>query len=153
MRILVRQDPAVAVVPFSAGIRVEKEIGVPMNDGVRLHANVFRPESDAPVPVLVALIPYGKATPPQHAFVEQEQAFDDVGLSFGAVTISENTPFEAPDPGYWVPRGGESLRVVVRGTDTFSTAYHPHTQLVNHGAHTIYTGGTYDSHLLLPIVR
>jgi predicted acyl esterase len=51
---------------------------------------------------------------------------------------------------------GERLRVVVQGSDIYR---HPegghslkHTSTVNHGRHVIYTGGRYDSHLLIPVI-
>jgi len=51
---------------------------------------------------------------------------------------------------------GEKLRVLVQGSDIYS--YHDgtltsgHTATVNHGEHIIYTGGKYDSHLLVPVI-
>jgi predicted acyl esterase len=51
---------------------------------------------------------------------------------------------------------GETLRVVVQGSDiyTYPEEYHSngHTDTVNKGEHVIYTGGEYDSHLLVPII-
>lgn len=51
---------------------------------------------------------------------------------------------------------GEKLRVVVQGSDIY---WHPegghtikHTSTVNRGKHVIYTGGRYDSHLLIPVI-
>ncbi|MCX6010337.1 MAG: CocE/NonD family hydrolase [Chloroflexi bacterium] len=52
---------------------------------------------------------------------------------------------------------GEKLQVVVQGSDIYF--YYPeeyitagHTQTVNKGEHVIYTGGKYDSHLLVPVI-
>jgi predicted acyl esterase len=51
---------------------------------------------------------------------------------------------------------GEKLRVVVQGSDIYNypEEYHSdgHTATVNRGAHVIYTGGEYDSHLLVPVI-
>ena len=51
---------------------------------------------------------------------------------------------------------GETLRLLVKGTPI---PYHPQSlmelrfaPIVNFGDHGVYTGGRYDSHLLLPIV-
>ena len=51
---------------------------------------------------------------------------------------------------------GERLQVVVQGSDIH---HHPgdmhtmeHTATVNKGEHVIYTGGQYDSHLLVPVI-
>jgi putative CocE/NonD family hydrolase len=52
---------------------------------------------------------------------------------------------------------GERLKVLIKGTDIQS--YEPpraaagHSILRNSGRHVVHTGGRYDSHLLLPIVR
>jgi hypothetical protein len=53
-------------------------------------------------------------------------------------------------------KAGESLGVVVQNTDIIQ--YTPpeygcrHEDTVNRGKHLIYTGGKYDSHLLMPYV-
>ncbi|MEQ8786478.1 MAG: CocE/NonD family hydrolase [Pirellulaceae bacterium] len=41
-------------------IVVEKDVAVPMRDGVVLRANVFRPPGEGPFPVLLMRTPYGK---------------------------------------------------------------------------------------------
>src|ERR1700729_93981 len=40
----------------------EHGVSVPMRDGVRLSADVWRPATDQPVPVLICRTPYGKQT-------------------------------------------------------------------------------------------
>ncbi len=44
-------------------LRVERNIAVPMRDGVVLRADVFRPEPDGRYPVLLCRTPYSKAFP------------------------------------------------------------------------------------------
>ena len=51
---------------------------------------------------------------------------------------------------------GETLRLVIQGRDVYR---YPrplmqalHDDLVNHGRHVIYSGGEYDSHLLVPVL-
>ncbi|MBE7493535.1 MAG: CocE/NonD family hydrolase [Verrucomicrobiaceae bacterium] len=51
---------ALALVPLAQAVQVEKNVPVPMRDGVILRANVFRPDGDGPWPVLVLRTPYGK---------------------------------------------------------------------------------------------
>ncbi len=43
-----------------AGVVVEKDVPVPMRDGVRLYANVYRPQAEGTFPVIVIRLPYGK---------------------------------------------------------------------------------------------
>ena len=69
------------------GILIERDVPVEMSDDVKLAANVFRPDKPGRFPVIMAFTPYSKDYYSQH---------DDFGCS-------EMTPFEAPDPGYWVP--------------------------------------------------
>ena len=51
---------------------------------------------------------------------------------------------------------GEKLRVVVQGSDICmypgQIATYGHMAYVNRGEHVIYTGGKYDSHLLVPVI-
>ena len=48
------------IVAAAEGVTIEKDVAVPMRDGVVLRANVFRPEQGGPFPVLVMRTPYGK---------------------------------------------------------------------------------------------
>jgi predicted acyl esterase len=60
-------------------------------------------------------------------------------------------------------RAGETLQLIIQGGEFTYTASNPlpakhgristaHAQLVNAGRHLIHAGGSYDSHLLLPII-
>lgn len=53
-------------------------------------------------------------------------------------------------------RAGESLRVLVKGTDIQSyppgTFVAGHSSDRNHGTHRLHTGGRFDAHLLVPVV-
>jgi len=46
-----------------ADIIVDKNVAVPMSDGVILRVNVFRP--DHPAPVVMSMTPYGKDKTPE----------------------------------------------------------------------------------------
>jgi putative CocE/NonD family hydrolase len=55
-------------------------------------------------------------------------------------------------------RAGETLRVIVQGTDIYkeSIAHLPfcrHEDTRNRGEHVIHFGGPYDSHLLMPVIE
>lgn len=47
---------------------------------------------------------------------------------------------------------GERLRVVVQGSDVYKNILPGHEKTRNAGHHVLHTGGTYDSHLLVPVV-
>lgn len=52
---------AAALVAHGLGaVQVERDVAVPMRDGVILRAHVFRPDTPGPYPVLVLRTPYGK---------------------------------------------------------------------------------------------
>lgn len=52
---------------------------------------------------------------------------------------------------------GDSLTLVVQGTDVMKypkpALYARHEDSVNNGRHVLHTGGQYDSHLLIPVLR
>jgi predicted acyl esterase len=84
-----------------------------MPDGVKLACNVFRPEKPGKFPVIIVVTPYGKdQTPP--AFKPDGSPIPSSyfpyvfrvyshGADLGHMKISMLTPWEAPDPAYWVP--------------------------------------------------
>jgi putative CocE/NonD family hydrolase len=43
-----------------SAISVSRDVGVPMRDGVRLSANLFRPDTSGALPVVLIRLPYGK---------------------------------------------------------------------------------------------
>ncbi|MDD9936885.1 MAG: CocE/NonD family hydrolase [Myxococcales bacterium] len=111
-----RPENEVEVFPLPAGIAVERDVGLTMPDETRLSANVFRPEgAAAPLPVLLALTPYGKDANPGKTRDATLKRREDIGLGMGRYRVSECTPFEAPDPAYWVPNGYAVVHVDLRG--------------------------------------
>ena len=51
------------------GIRLDRDVEIPMRDGVKLRANIFRPDAPGPFPALVHRTPYGKAQSGMEDFV------------------------------------------------------------------------------------
>ncbi len=82
---------------------VEKDIEVPMRDGARLRADVFRPKSAGRVPVIINLGSYQKdklwVPPPD---LEEKP--------------NEYMNWETVNPLWWVPRGYACVRVDGRGS-------------------------------------
>ncbi len=86
------------------GVKVEKDVYVPMRDGVRLAVDIYRPDAKGKFPALLAQSPYGKEIqelqfPPQ----AQGGPLWDGGI-------------EAGDSYYFVPRGYAHIVADVRGT-------------------------------------
>lgn len=104
--------PLVTITAPPDGVVVEHDVEVRVRDGTILRVNVFRPARDGRFPVLMCAHPYGKdrlprrrgaryGIPRQFRLLPQSVPF----------TVSAWAGWEAPDPGYWVPRG----YVVVNG--------------------------------------
>lgn len=54
-----RQSPEVAA--FQADTIFEKDVAIPMRDGVKIYVDIFRPTGDEKVPAIVMWSPYGKS--------------------------------------------------------------------------------------------
>jgi predicted acyl esterase len=74
------------------GVIVERDVPVPMRDGVELRANVYRPKKTGKFPVIMTFSSYTKAVA-------------GWGKSHGVYNymMSDETSFEFTDPGFWVP--------------------------------------------------
>ncbi len=94
------------------GIILERDVRVPMPDGVRLSANVFRPAAPGACPAILSVTPYGKDNLPDRKFMFFMRL---AGVRFGKLDCSKWTGFEAPDPIYWVRQGYAVAQVDVRG--------------------------------------
>ena len=88
------------------GIKKEKDIYISMRDGVRLAADVYRPDAEGKFPALLALSPYGKE-------------LQELVLSFPPQALPSNLwdgCIEAGDISYIVPRGYAHVIADLRGT-------------------------------------
>ena len=87
----------------AGSILIEKDVEVPMRDGARLMADVFRPRGTERVPALLNLGPYQK---------------DKLWVTPDTLEEKQN-PFmnwETVNPEWWVPRGYAAVRVDGRGS-------------------------------------
>ncbi len=89
--------------PASYPILVEKDVAVPMRDGARLKADVFRPDDAGRFPAIVNLGPYQK---------------DKVWVPPDDLEEKPNPlmNWETVNPQWWVPKGYAAVRVDARGT-------------------------------------
>jgi predicted acyl esterase len=112
--------PPLAYARFTAqGLEVERNLPIPLRDGVRIYADVYRPnEPRQDLPLLLSWSPYGK-----HA--QSNQVFwphSGVDPSW----LSTLTPFEGPDPVYWCARGIAVVVVDPRGAWLSEGDFHHH---------------------------
>ena len=80
-----------------AAVQVELDVAVPMRDGTRLRANVFRP-LEGRWPVLLTRLPYGKDLPLGAAILDPVQA-----VRRGYVVIVQDTRGRLASEGEWQP--------------------------------------------------
>jgi hypothetical protein len=95
-----------------ASIVIERDVALPMRDGVHLFANLYRPTTHGSYPVVVSVTPYGKDKLPDRLanfFMRLS------GVKFGRLNCSRLTGFESPDPVYWMRQGYAVLQADVRG--------------------------------------
>jgi len=79
------------------GMIIERDVALPMRDGIKIYIDVFRPEKEGKYPVLVNWGPYGKFGRIKH----------DIRGNCGITDneFNEYTAFEAGDPVYWCMHG------------------------------------------------
>ena len=84
-------------------LKIERDVDVPMRDGARLKADVFRPDDGGKFPALLNLGPYQK----DKLWVPPAQL---------AEKATPNMNWETVTPEWWVPRGYAAVRVDGRGS-------------------------------------
>lgn len=111
--------PNIAIVKAPTDIRIEWNVPVTVLDGTTLRVNVFRPEGDTPVPVIMSAHPYGKDKIPAKSRSGRAPAIQSRLLPQPhRIRISELTSWEAPDPAVWVRHGYAVVNADLRGGGT-----------------------------------
>jgi predicted acyl esterase len=94
---------------------IERDLPVPMDDGLVLRADVYRPDTTAPVPVIMTHGPYGKGVRWQEHYKLQ---WDWLAAEHPDMLPGSTRSFltwETVDPEIWVPWGYAVVRVDSRG--------------------------------------
>lgn len=89
------------------GIICEQDVPVKLRDGITIYTDIYRPENETNIPVLISWSMYGKR--PGDGMSEWQV----MGVVPG--TISKMAKFESPDPGYWCHHGYAIANVDPRG--------------------------------------
>ena len=96
---------------------IEKDVGISVNDGLVLRANVYRPAADGRFPAVMAMGIYGKDVHFADAFTPQwnvlEQRHPDL---FRNGSSGQHAHWEMADPERWVPDGYALVNVDSRGS-------------------------------------
>src|SRR5579871_5641961 len=97
------------------GMRIDWDAPIPMDDGIVLRADVFRPVKDGRYPVLLTYGPYAKGLAFQDGYPDawETMAREHPDVVAGSSNLYQN--WEVVDPEKWVPHGYACVRVDSRG--------------------------------------
>jgi predicted acyl esterase len=97
------------------GMRIEWDVAVPMDDGVVLRADVFRPVAEGKYPALLSYGPYGKGLAFQEGYKTAWEIMARENPDAVSGTSNRYQNWEVADPEKWVPDGYAVVRVDSRG--------------------------------------
>jgi predicted acyl esterase len=98
------------------GMRIDWDVPIPMDDGVVMRADVFRPDDDGRYPVILTYGPYAKGLAFQEGYPSAWSRMADKHPDVTANSTNKYQNWEVVDPEKWVPEGYVCLRVDSRGT-------------------------------------
>jgi uncharacterized protein len=98
-----------------ANMIVDRDVEIPMDDGIIIRADIFRPEGDGRYPVIMTLGPYGKGVPYRVGFKPQWDWLTSTYPDILPGSSREYMNWETVDPEIWVPWGYICIRVDSRG--------------------------------------
>jgi predicted acyl esterase len=97
----------------SPGIICEQDVCIPMRDGTKTYCDIYRPDGQTDVPVIISWSFYGKRSCTD---------VDNPAAEYGTLGVppgshSKYTKFEGPDPEYWCHQGYAVANYDQRGTN------------------------------------
>ncbi len=97
------------------GMRIDWDVLIPMDDGLVLRADVYRPEGEGRHPVILSYGPYAKGLAFQDGYPSawQRMVAEHPDVAHGSTNKYQN--WEVVDPEKWVPEGYACVRVDSRG--------------------------------------
>lgn len=103
-------------IAFQEGMAIDRDVGITMDDGVTLRADVFRPPARGRYPVLLTYGPYAKGLAFQDGYPSawNRMVAEHPDVPHGSTNKHQN--WEVVDPEKWVPQGYVCVRVDSRGT-------------------------------------
>lgn len=106
--------------PREYGVLVERSQKIPISDGLTLNCDIFRPNTDMPVPVILSASPYSLEL--QSAPV-RPKSFSSVGGRANPGDEQANSLMEAGDPWFFARHGYVHIILNVRGTGSSGGVY------------------------------
>ena len=99
------------------GIRVDKNVAIPLRDGLQMRANVYRPDTAGRFPVVMSFGIYGKDIHVADGYQSQWNAMLKLHPDLAKNgSTGEYLRWEMPDPERWVPDGYAVIAVDARGS-------------------------------------
>ena len=99
----------------AASMVIERDLPITMDDGLILRADVYRPKTDAPVPVIMTLGPYGKGVMYQDHYKAMWDWLIEQHPDLLPGSTRSFMAWETVDPETWVPWEYAVVRVDSRG--------------------------------------
>jgi predicted acyl esterase len=100
------------------GMHVDWDAGVPMDDGVVLRCDIFRPAREGRYPVLLSYGPYAKGLAFQDGYPSAWERMASRHPDVTAGSSNKYQSWEVVDPEKWVPRDYACVRFDSRGCGT-----------------------------------
>ena len=97
------------------GMRIDWDMPIPMDDGIVLRADVFRPVAAGQHPVILSYGPYGKGLSFQEGYPTAWKLMVDTYPDVERGSSNKYQSWEVVDPEKWVPDGYICIRVDSRG--------------------------------------
>ena len=97
------------------GMRIDWDVPIPMDDGVVLRADVYRPDDGGRYPVLLSYGPYAKGLAFQEGYPSAWNRMAEEHPDVVAGSTNKYQNWEVCDPEKWVPDGYVCLRIDARG--------------------------------------
>ena len=97
------------------GMRIDWDVPVPMDDGLIVRADVYRPVGAGRVPVILTYGPYGKWLHFEDLYTDQWRRMVEQHPDVPAGSTNRYQNWEVVDPEKWVPDGYACVRVDSRG--------------------------------------
>jgi len=96
-------------------MRIDWDVAIPMDDGIVLRADVFRPPGDGRYPVILTYGPYAKGLAFQDGYPSAWNRMAERHPDVTAGSTNRYQNWEVVDPEKWVPDGYACVRVDSRG--------------------------------------
>ena len=97
------------------GMRIDWDVPIPVDDGLVLRADVYRPVRDGKRPVILTYGPYGKWLHFEDLYTDQWRRMVAQHPDVAAASTNKYANWEVVDPEKWVPDGYACVRVDSRG--------------------------------------